>query len=274
MIESLGGFRLKLRGAAGEGIAISQIRTADSRRMGTRFRSGQPRAAHPDPDPGTAPYRDARAARPVCGPCAASAPRHPARGAPRGAAPLGPDLLLRRRRPESELSMRSRRSSSATRSSSRRRSSRSTSRSARATANPSRSAASSASLASITARSRAISARCSPAAPDGSGSSNTSPKLAQPELEVQTPSGRGVSDRATQPQPLQTREWTPNKVVDDVLGLSALASDVLADPRTCWDCRRWRAMFWPTPARAEMAATHWPGCSGSRSLAALPDTRM
>jgi hypothetical protein len=45
--------------------------------------------------------------------------------------------------------------------------------------------------------------------------------------------------------------------LDDVLGL-----------------RRWRAMFWPTPARAEMAATHWPGCSGSRSLAALPDTRM
>ena len=45
--------------------------------------------------------------------------------------------------------------------------------------------------------------------------------------------------------------------LDDVLGLSALASDVLAEG-----------------ARAEMAATHWPGCSGSRSLAALPDTRM
>ena len=44
--------------------------------------------------------------------------------------------------------------------------------------------------------------------------------------------------------------------LDDVLGLSALASDVLADPRT------------------GRTATHWPGCSGSRSLAALPDTRM
>src|ERR1700730_14056552 len=35
----------------------------------------------------------------------------------------------------------------------------------------------------------------------------------------------------------------------------------IANSMTCWDCRRWRAMFWPTPARAEMAATHWPGCS-------------
>ena len=102
--------------------------------------------------------------------------------------------------PESELSIRSRRSSSATRSSSRRRSSRSASRSARAAANPSRRAASSASLAPITARSRATSSRCSPAAPGGS---NTSPKLAQPELEVQTPSGHGVSrgQRAQHPVP-------------------------------------------------------------------------
>ena len=43
--------------------------------------------------------------------------------------------------------------------------------------------------------------------------------------------------------------------LDDVLGLSALASNV-ADPRTA-------------DGRHALA-----GCSGSRSLAALPDTRM
>ena len=45
--------------------------------------------------------------------------------------------------------------------------------------------------------------------------------------------------------------------LDDALGLTAMAGDVS-----------------PTPARAEMAATHWPGCSGSRYLAGWPDTRM
>src|SRR5262249_5969288 len=33
-------------------------------------------------------------------------------------------------------------------------------------------------------------------------------------------------------------------------------------------------MFWPTRAVARMVGTHWPGCSGSRYLVALPDTRM
>src|ERR1700752_2661299 len=33
-------------------------------------------------------------------------------------------------------------------------------------------------------------------------------------------------------------------------------------------------MFWPTHAVARMVDTHWPGCSGSRYLVALPDTRM
>src|SRR5499433_3270220 len=33
-------------------------------------------------------------------------------------------------------------------------------------------------------------------------------------------------------------------------------------------------MFWPTHAVARMVGTHWPGCSGSRYLVALPDTRM
>src|SRR5262245_7045110 len=32
-------------------------------------------------------------------------------------------------------------------------------------------------------------------------------------------------------------------------------------------------MFWPTHAAARMVGTHWPGCSGSRYLVALPDTR-
>src|SRR5262249_22380860 len=33
-------------------------------------------------------------------------------------------------------------------------------------------------------------------------------------------------------------------------------------------------MFWPTHAVARMVGTHWPGCSDSRYLVALPDTRM
>ena len=40
------------------------------------------------------------------------------------------------------------------------------------------------------------------------------------------------------------------------------------------DCRRWRAMSWPTPAPARMAGTPWPGCSGNRYLVALLDPRM
>jgi len=32
-------------------------------------------------------------------------------------------------------------------------------------------------------------------------------------------------------------------------------------------------MFWPTHAVARVVGTHWPGCSGSRYLVALPDTR-
>ena len=40
----------------------------------------------------------------------------------------------------------------------------------------------------------------------------------------------------------------------DVLGLTEMAGDVLADA-----CR---------------VGMHWPGCSGSRYLVALPDTRM
>ena len=45
--------------------------------------------------------------------------------------------------------------------------------------------------------------------------------------------------------------------LDDVLGLTEIAGDVLADARM-----------------ARMVGTHWPGCSGSRYLVALPDTRM
>ncbi len=44
--------------------------------------------------------------------------------------------------------------------------------------------------------------------------------------------------------------------LDDVLGLTTMAS-----------------LFWPTHAQAKMVGTHWPGCSGSRYLVALPDTR-
>ena len=43
--------------------------------------------------------------------------------------------------------------------------------------------------------------------------------------------------------------------LDDVLGLTEMAG-------------------WPTHAVARMVGTHWPGCSGSRYLVALPDTRM
>jgi len=45
--------------------------------------------------------------------------------------------------------------------------------------------------------------------------------------------------------------------LDDVLGLTEMAGDVLS-----------------THAVARMVGTHWPGCSGSRYLVALPDTRM
>jgi hypothetical protein len=45
--------------------------------------------------------------------------------------------------------------------------------------------------------------------------------------------------------------------LDDVLGLTEMAGDVR-----------------PTHAVARMVGTHWPVCSGSRYLVALPDTRM
>jgi hypothetical protein len=45
--------------------------------------------------------------------------------------------------------------------------------------------------------------------------------------------------------------------LDAVLGLTEMAGDVLADARS-----------------GKMVDTHWPGCSGSRYLVALPDTRM
>jgi hypothetical protein len=48
----------------------------------------------------------------------------------------------------------------------------------------------------------------------------------------------------------------PYRELDDVLGLSAVASDVLADART-----------------GKNVGTHWSGCSGSRYLVALPDTK-
>jgi hypothetical protein len=44
--------------------------------------------------------------------------------------------------------------------------------------------------------------------------------------------------------------------LDDVLGRTTMASDVLA-----------------THAPARMVGTHWRGCSGSLYLAALPDTK-
>ena len=45
--------------------------------------------------------------------------------------------------------------------------------------------------------------------------------------------------------------------LDDVLGLTEMAGDVLADARSGKNSRH-----------------AWPGCSGSRHLVALPDTRM
>ena len=45
--------------------------------------------------------------------------------------------------------------------------------------------------------------------------------------------------------------------LDDAIGLTVMASDVLA-----------------THALARMVGMHWPGCSDSRYLVALPDTRM
>jgi hypothetical protein len=61
----------------------------------------------------------------------------------------------------------------------------------------------------------------------------------------------------------------------DLLGDHVQAEFLLERPGNgAPDGVRLPAEFWPTSARAEMAATHWPGCSGSRSLAALPDTRM
>ena len=48
----------------------------------------------------------------------------------------------------------------------------------------------------------------------------------------------------------------------------ALKADVSSDGLYYW------VMFWPTYAVARMVGTRWPGCSGSRYLVALPDTRM
>ena len=45
--------------------------------------------------------------------------------------------------------------------------------------------------------------------------------------------------------------------LDDAIGLTVMASDVLADART-----------------GKNGRMHWPGCSDSRYLVALPDTRM
>src|SRR6266567_516277 len=80
--------------------------------------------------------------------------------------------------PELPLSIPRRRSNSAIRSSSRR---------SRSTADDSsaRSTLTSVSFASTTARSRASSSRCSPPPPGRSGSSDTSRKLVQPELQLQ-----------------------------------------------------------------------------------------
>jgi len=98
--------------------------------------------------------------------------------------------------------------------------------------------------------------------------------------------------------------------LDNALGLTAVASEMLADTRTGkngrhalvgllrqsvfgrlagyedvndaerlrhdpamrWGYRRWRATL-PTHALARMAGTHWLGCFGNRSSAASPDTR-
>ena len=99
------------------------------------------------------------------------------------------DPLLRRRRPESELSIDRRRSSSASRSSSRRLSSRSASSSRR------NRGAFSASFASTAASSRDGRLMLPAISPDGPGSSGTSPKHAQPALKAQTPGAIGVSLR-------------------------------------------------------------------------------
>ena len=96
--------------------------------------------------------------------------------------------------PESVLSIRSLRFSSASRSSSRRSRSRAASSSARSTAF-------SASFASTTARSRDSSSPCSASTSARSGSSGTSHKLAQPELKVQTPASAGASCKALPLQP-------------------------------------------------------------------------
>jgi hypothetical protein len=45
--------------------------------------------------------------------------------------------------------------------------------------------------------------------------------------------------------------------LDDAIGLTVMASDVLADARA-----------------GRMVGMHWPGSSDSRYLVALPDTRM
>jgi hypothetical protein len=99
--------------------------------------------------------------------------------------------------PESVLSIPSRRCSPATWSSSRFRSSRSAASSAR-------SKLISASFASTTARSRASSSRCSKSRPAGSGSSDTSLKLVQPELHLQVPESRRVAARQRRPASTST----------------------------------------------------------------------
>jgi hypothetical protein len=163
-------------------------------RTGGTAPAGQRPCADQGQGPATASRPNARAGRPGCGPCAAPAPRNPAHGAPRGAVPYVPMRSFEPACPDQSYPFAAAApaqppAAPAVAPLPHRTQIR------RSSASFARSAASSTSFASTTACSRANSARCSPAAPDGSGSSDIRHKLAQPEPEVQTPRCHSVSQK-------------------------------------------------------------------------------